>query len=157
MTDHLNLIRDVLHWAFCVAHAHDMLKLGFILGFHGSSDSKKSACRDTGSIRRSGKFPGKGNGNTLQYSCLGNPGFLLYVSSSVVSNSTNPWTVAHQAPLSMEFSRLSVGFQSFQLKSWYFLIPYSGRFRSLFLIPHAVFPTLDASVFILTPWNSQIR
>ena len=48
MTDHLNLITDVLHWAFCVAHAHDMLKLGFMLGFHGSSDSKKSACRDTG-------------------------------------------------------------------------------------------------------------
>ena len=27
------------------------------------------------------------------------------VSSSVVSNSATPWTVAHQAPLSMEFSR----------------------------------------------------
>ena len=80
MTDHLNLIRDVLCWAFWVAHAHDKLKLGFILGFHSSSDSKKSACStgDTGSIPRSGKFPGKGNGNTLQYSCLGNPGFYLW-------------------------------------------------------------------------------
>ena len=27
------------------------------------------------------------------------------VSGSVVSDSANPWTVAHQAPLSMEFSR----------------------------------------------------
>ena len=27
------------------------------------------------------------------------------VSHSVVSDSTIPWTVAHQAPLSMEFSR----------------------------------------------------
>ena len=27
------------------------------------------------------------------------------VSYSVVSNSATPWTVAHQAPLSMEFSR----------------------------------------------------
>ena len=27
------------------------------------------------------------------------------VSCSVVSNSVTPWTVAHQAPLSMEFSR----------------------------------------------------
>ena len=27
------------------------------------------------------------------------------VSSSVVSNSATPWTVAHQAPLSMGFSR----------------------------------------------------
>ena len=28
-----------------------------------------------------------------------------YVSCSVMSNSVTPWTVAHQAPLSMEFSR----------------------------------------------------
>ena len=29
--------------------------------------------RDTGSIPRSGRDPGEGNGNPLQYSCLGNP------------------------------------------------------------------------------------
>ena len=28
---------------------------------------------DTGLILGSGRFPGEGNGNTLQYSCLGNP------------------------------------------------------------------------------------
>ena len=28
---------------------------------------------DSGSISGSGKFPGKGNGNPLPYSCLGNP------------------------------------------------------------------------------------
>ena len=28
---------------------------------------------DVGSIPRSGRFPGGGNGNPLQYSCLGNP------------------------------------------------------------------------------------
>ena len=28
---------------------------------------------DPGSIPESGRFPGKGNGNPLQYSCLGNP------------------------------------------------------------------------------------
>ena len=28
---------------------------------------------DMGSIPGSGKFPGEGNGNPLQYSCLGNP------------------------------------------------------------------------------------
>ena len=28
---------------------------------------------DTGSIPESGISPGEGNGNTLQYSCLGNP------------------------------------------------------------------------------------
>ena len=29
--------------------------------------------RDTGSIPGLGRFPGEGNGNPLQYSCLGNP------------------------------------------------------------------------------------
>ena len=29
--------------------------------------------RDTGSIPGSGRFPGRGNGNPLQYSCLKNP------------------------------------------------------------------------------------
>ena len=29
--------------------------------------------RDTGSIPGSGRSPGEGNGNTFQYSCLGNP------------------------------------------------------------------------------------
>ena len=30
--------------------------------------------RDMGLISGLGRFPGKGNGNTLQYSCLENPG-----------------------------------------------------------------------------------
>ena len=29
--------------------------------------------RNTGSIPGSGRYPGEGNGNPLQYSCLGNP------------------------------------------------------------------------------------
>ena len=37
--------------------------------------SKQSACNagDAVSIPGSGKSPGEGNGNPLQYSCLGNP------------------------------------------------------------------------------------
>ena len=31
--------------------------------------------RDKGSIPGSGRSPGEGNGNSLQYSCLGNPMF----------------------------------------------------------------------------------
>ena len=44
-------------------------------GFHHSSVSKESACNagDLGSIPGSGKSPGEGNGNPLQYSCLENP------------------------------------------------------------------------------------
>ena len=29
--------------------------------------------RDTGSVPRLGRSPGEGNGNPLQYSCIGNP------------------------------------------------------------------------------------
>ena len=41
----------------------------------GDSEVKASACNvgDLGSIPRSGRSPGEGNGNPLQYSCLENP------------------------------------------------------------------------------------
>ena len=44
----------------------------FLNGFPGG---KESTCQvgDTGSIPGAGRFPGEGNGNPLQYSCLGNP------------------------------------------------------------------------------------
>ena len=40
-----------------------------------SSDDKESACNagDLGLIPGSGRSPGEGNGNPLQYSCLENP------------------------------------------------------------------------------------
>ena len=43
--------------------------------FPGGSDSKASAytAGDPGSIPGSGRSPGEGNGNPLQYSCLENP------------------------------------------------------------------------------------
>ena len=44
------------------------------VGFPGGSVGKESACnaRDLGSIPRSGRSPGEGNGNPPQYSCLEN-------------------------------------------------------------------------------------
>ena len=41
----------------------------------GGAEVKASACNvgDLGSIPRSGRSPGEGNGNPLQYSCLENP------------------------------------------------------------------------------------
>ena len=41
-------------------------------GFPGGSEVKAPACNagDLGSIPGSGRFPGEGNGNPLQYSCL---------------------------------------------------------------------------------------
>ena len=46
-----------------------------LLGFLGGSDGKESACgvEDLGSISGSERSPGEGNGNPVQYSCLGNP------------------------------------------------------------------------------------
>ena len=44
-------------------------------GFPGGSDVKASACNagDLGLIPGLGRYPGEGNGNPLQYSCLENP------------------------------------------------------------------------------------
>ena len=43
--------------------------------FPGSSDGTESDCSvgDPSLIPGSGRSPGEGNGNPLQYSCLGNP------------------------------------------------------------------------------------
>ena len=48
---------------------------GGVRNFPGGSDSNASAynVRDLGSVPGSGRSPGEGNGNPLQYSCLENP------------------------------------------------------------------------------------
>ena len=45
------------------------------MGFPHGSEVKVCACNagDLGSIPGSGRSPGEGNGNPLQYSCLENP------------------------------------------------------------------------------------
>ena len=45
------------------------------MGFPHSSIGKESACNaeDSGLAPGSGRSPGEGNGNPLQYSCLENP------------------------------------------------------------------------------------
>ena len=45
------------------------------MGFPGDSDDKESPYNagDSGSIPGSGRSPGGGNGNSPQYSCLGDP------------------------------------------------------------------------------------
>ena len=49
--------------------------LKYTWSFPGGSDGKESACNagDSGSISRSGRSPGEGNGNPFQYSRLENP------------------------------------------------------------------------------------
>ena len=52
-----------------------MIHLTPCLGFPGGSEVKASACNegDLDSIPGSGRSPGEGNGNPLQYFCLENP------------------------------------------------------------------------------------
>ena len=55
---------------------HSMIiNVSFICQFPGGSEVKVSASSvgDLGSIPGSGRSPGEGNGNPLQYSCLENP------------------------------------------------------------------------------------
>ena len=64
----------------------------FIHSFPGGSDGKESACNagDPGLIPGSGRSPGEGNGNPLQYSCLENlieePGRLWSMESRAVGH-----------------------------------------------------------------------
>ena len=64
--------RFFLNIYFCSIGA---LSLKKVEGFPGDSGGKESAYRagDLGLILGSGRSPGEGNGNPLQYSCLGNP------------------------------------------------------------------------------------
>ena len=61
--------RDVYH------HHHFIQCTLNHVGFPGGSEVKASASNagDPGSIPRSGRSPGEGNDNPLQYSCLENP------------------------------------------------------------------------------------
>ena len=58
-----------------VKRPHFLLWSYRLIGFPGHSDSKESACNvgDKDSIPGSGRSPGEGNGDPLQYSCLENP------------------------------------------------------------------------------------
>ena len=61
---------------------------------------KESTCntrgtRDVGSIPGSGRSPGRGNGNPLQYSCLGNPmdrGAMGHLGPFAVQRVAKSWT-----------------------------------------------------------------
>ena len=67
-----------------------------LLDFSGGSDSKASAYNagDLGSISGSGRFPGEGNGNPLQYSAwkipwTGEPGRLQSMGSPRVGHDSD--------------------------------------------------------------------
>ena len=63
------------HWAKVLRYKDHKCGHGLCPHAPGGSDGKESACNvgDLGSIPGSGRSPGEGNGNLLQYSCLENP------------------------------------------------------------------------------------
>ena len=63
-------------WLFhLIPYCFDYCSFIVTFGDPGGSDSKASVYNagDLGSIPRSGRSPGEGNGNPLQYNCLENP------------------------------------------------------------------------------------
>ena len=82
------------------------------LGFPGGSDAKVSACNagDPGLIPGSGRSPGEGNGNPLQYSCLENSmdrGALQATVHGVSKSQTRLSDFTH----SLTHSRVSINVQ----------------------------------------------
>ena len=63
------------HLIKCLNYPSFKSKYEIIMGFPGGSVVKNSPTHagDVGSIPGSGRVPGEGNGNPLQYSCLRNP------------------------------------------------------------------------------------
>ena len=61
-------------WAYSQGFIWTFVSLSSVTGLPGSLNGKESACnaRDLGSIPVSGRSPGEGHGNPLQYSCLEN-------------------------------------------------------------------------------------
>ena len=62
-------------WVRKIPWRRDRLPTPVFLGFLGGLECKESACNvgDLGLIPGLGRSPGRGHGNPLQYSCLGNP------------------------------------------------------------------------------------
>ena len=71
LPSHFQPSPNLLLWLWVLAD----LVSGLLCGLPCSSVGKESACNagDLGSIPRSGRCPGEGNGNPLQCSCQGNP------------------------------------------------------------------------------------
>ena len=97
------------HCAFCFLFLHSYL---VTLGFPGGSNGKESACSagDMGLIPGSGRSPGEGNDNPLQYSCLKNHmdrgAWWTAVQRVAESDRTEELSTAHSELLSIKFTWL---------------------------------------------------
>ena len=90
------------------------------MGFPGGSEVKESACNagDLGSIPGSGRSPGEGNGNPLQYSCLETPmdGGAWWATVHGVAKS---WTQLSNLTFTVQ-TGLWTQYNTYQNSSWCF-------------------------------------
>ena len=95
-------------------------KTELALGFPGGSDGKESACNagDPCSITRSGRSPGEGNGNPLQYSCLENS-MDRGVQQAIVHQVAKSWTWLRVMHSGLALARLSAHWLNTALCSRY--------------------------------------
>ena len=97
-------------WVRKICWGRDRLPIPVFLGFPCGSAGKESACNvgDLGSIPGLRRSPGEGKGYPLKYSGLDNSRDCkvhgVAESDTTEQLSLSLWTVAWQAPLSMEFS-----------------------------------------------------
>ena len=101
------------------------ISLSVIMGFLGGSDGKVSACSagDPGSIPGSGRSPGEGSGNPLQYSST------LY-SSTLPRIFHGRWSLVGYSPLGRKkLNMTSLSFFSFLLQNG------MGDVRCIFFFP----------------------
>ena len=89
------------------------------MGFHGGLDGKESNCNagDLGSISGSGRSPGGGHGNPLQYPCLENP-----MDRGAWLQSMGSQRVRHDSATARTHSGLVQNWPSLTLESFPFIV-----------------------------------
>ena len=100
-----------------------------LLFFFGGSEVKESACNagDLGLIPGSGRSPGEGNGNPLQYSCLENPldGGVWWATVHRVAKSQTRLSDFAHTPLQYFSSQAPTFHPDVNVASWALVLSYA--------------------------------
>ena len=124
-----------------------MLYTSILYGGQFSNKQFASNAGDTVSVPRSGRSPGEGNGNPLQYSCLGNP-IDRGVWQDTIRGVAESNTTKQQQKYQLYFNK-TTGKNAFTI----FILSYFPIF--LILIRLSVYHFTEIPItFILVPWNS---
>ena len=96
----LNFFSSTMSYAYW--NINKCWKVKAIFNIPGGSDGKASvySVRDPGSIRGSGRYPGEGNGNPLQYYCLENPMDKGWLQSMGSQRARHDWATSLSLSLS---------------------------------------------------------